>query len=204
VLDVGTGTGFIALLLAELGHQVTGVDFSAKMLEVARQKTAEFLKTLKILEGDVERLPFDDHSFDGVTARYILWTLPDPEKAIREWIRLLKPGGGLVIIDGLWETKGILQHICKFNLKMYRLLKFGKRPFTNRYKKDLSLQLPHPTGVKMEEIKRYMINAGLTDISVTDLEKVRKAQRKHLPWYLKCAYDYPTYLLMGKASESSI
>ncbi|MHB9073141.1 MAG: ATP-binding cassette domain-containing protein [Desulfobaccales bacterium] len=200
VLDVGTGTAFIALVLAELGHQVTGVDFSEKMLEVARQKTAEFQETIKIMEGDVERLPFDQPSFDYVTARYVLWTLPNPEKAIREWMRVLKPGGRVVIIDGLWETKGILQHICRLNLKVYRLLKFGKHPFTDWYKKDLSLQLPHPKGVKLEEIRQYMNKAGLTDISVTNLDPIRKVQKKHMPWYLKRAFGHPTYLLVGKAS----
>jgi ubiquinone/menaquinone biosynthesis C-methylase UbiE len=200
VLDVGTGTGYMALLLAELGHQVTGIDFSDQMLAVARQKTAAWREKVKLFQGDVEQLPFGNGSFDCVNARFVLWTLPDPEKAIREWIRVLKPGGRAVIIDGLWETKGILQHIAHFNMKVYWLLKSGHF-FRYRYKKDLSHQLPHPKGVTMEEIRRYMLNAGLTDISVTDLEPLRKARRNHLPWYVKSVSDHPTYLLTGKTAQ---
>lgn len=96
VLDVGTGTGFVALLLAELGHRVTGVDASETMLANARLKAARSGSRITFVEGVTERLPFDDSSFDAVTARHFIWTLLEPTKAFAEWRRVLTPSGLLV------------------------------------------------------------------------------------------------------------
>ncbi|GLE53430.1 class I SAM-dependent methyltransferase [Mycobacterium montefiorense] len=96
VLDIATGTGFVALLLAELGHQVTGFDASQAMLGNARAKAAERGMSITFVEGVTERLPFPDASFDAVTARHFIWTLLEPDKAFAQWRRVLTPGGTLV------------------------------------------------------------------------------------------------------------
>jgi ubiquinone/menaquinone biosynthesis C-methylase UbiE len=96
VLDIATGTGFVALLLAELGYQVTGFDASQAMLANARAKAAERGMAITFVEGVTERLPFPDASFDAVTARHFIWTLVEPDKAFAEWRRVLAPGGTLI------------------------------------------------------------------------------------------------------------
>jgi ubiquinone/menaquinone biosynthesis C-methylase UbiE len=96
VLDIGTGTGFVALLLAELGHHVTGVDASETMLANARVKAAKRGLAITFVEGVTERLPFADASFDAVTARHFIWTLLEPNEAFAEWRRVLTPSGTLV------------------------------------------------------------------------------------------------------------
>lgn len=96
VLDVATGTGFVALLLTELGHQVTGVDASEAMLARARAKAAEGGVAVTFVEGVTEQLPFADASFDAVTARHFIWTVLEPERAFAEWRRVLAPGGLLI------------------------------------------------------------------------------------------------------------
>jgi len=100
VLDVGTGPGIISLLLAELGHSVTGVDFSSEMLANAKNNAAAFGLSVRFEKGDAENLPFAPDSFDAVVNRYVLWTVTNPNKAISEWRRVIKPGGRVVIIDG--------------------------------------------------------------------------------------------------------
>ena len=99
ILDVGTGTGFFAILLAKAGHSVTGVDISAKMLENARRWAEEEDCLVNFLQMDVCAPLFADNSFDCIVGRNITWTLPDPEKAYREWRRILKPGGLLINFD---------------------------------------------------------------------------------------------------------
>ncbi|OBH71054.1 ubiquinone biosynthesis protein UbiE [Mycobacterium intracellulare] len=94
VLDIATGTGFVALLLSELGHRVTGVDASEAMLARARAKAAA--TTVEFVEGVTEELPFPDASFDAVTARHFIWTLLEPEKAFAEWRRVLAPDATLI------------------------------------------------------------------------------------------------------------
>lgn len=96
VLDVATGTGFVALLLTELGHQVTGIDASEAMLARARAKAAEGGVAVTFVEGVTEQLPFADASFDAVTARHFIWTVLEPERAFAEWRRVLAPGGLLI------------------------------------------------------------------------------------------------------------
>ena len=103
-LDVGCGTGFLSLELAARGHRVTGIDFAPQMLAEAQRKAAsrEGLP-VRFQEGDAEALRFSDVSFDLVITRHVLWTLPHPEAAIDEWIRVLRPGGRLAIIDSQFD-----------------------------------------------------------------------------------------------------
>ncbi len=100
VLDVGTGTGALALLLAEMDYEVTAIDLSDKMLNKAREKSEISNLKIEFRLGDAEAPPFESQSFDAVVCRHLLWTLPNPDKAMRSWKDVLKPGGRLVIIDG--------------------------------------------------------------------------------------------------------
>lgn len=93
ILDVGTGNGSLALLLAEMGHDIVGIDVSEGMLSVARKKAKERGVNPNLRIGDAESLDFEDECFDAVVSRIVLWTLPHPETAISEWRRVLKPGG---------------------------------------------------------------------------------------------------------------
>jgi ubiquinone/menaquinone biosynthesis C-methylase UbiE len=99
-LDLGSGTGFLSLELASRGHRVTGVDFAPAMIARAERKAAERGLSVRFEQADAEQLPFAAASFDLAISRHVLWTLPHPEAAIDEWIRVLRPGGRLVVVDG--------------------------------------------------------------------------------------------------------
>ena len=102
-LDAGCGTGFLSFELAARGHRVTGVDFAPAMLAEARRKAAEHDAPVRFEEADAEQLPFPSGSFDFAISRHVLWTLPHPEAAIDEWVRVLRPGGRLVVLDGQFD-----------------------------------------------------------------------------------------------------
>jgi ubiquinone/menaquinone biosynthesis C-methylase UbiE len=106
-LDAGCGTGFLSFELAARGHRVTGVDFAPAMLAEARRKAAERSVSIEFEEADAEQLPFAPGSFDLVISRHLLWTLPHPEVAIDEWIRVLRPGGRLVVVDGQFDAQAL-------------------------------------------------------------------------------------------------
>ena len=103
VLDVGCGTGFLALRFAELGHDVTAIDLSPRMVERARRNAAEAGGQIELRVGDAAALDSEDETYDVVAARHVIWVLPDPERGLAEWLRVLRPGGRLVLIEGKWE-----------------------------------------------------------------------------------------------------
>ncbi|WP_078854821.1 methyltransferase domain-containing protein [Streptomyces sp. NRRL F-5135] len=105
VLDLGCGTGSLALLAAERGHEVTAVDLSPSMAERARAKLAG--TGAHVLVGDVTRPPVGERAFDVVLARHVLWALPDPEAALWHWSSLLGPGGRFVLVEGVWSGAGL-------------------------------------------------------------------------------------------------
>jgi SAM-dependent methyltransferase len=102
VLDLGCGTGSLSLLAAEQGHRVTGVDLSPAMVDLARAKLAG--RDAAFLVGDAAAPPVGEQRFDVVLVRHVLWALPDPGRALRNWRELLRPGGRLVLIEGVWGT----------------------------------------------------------------------------------------------------
>jgi SAM-dependent methyltransferase len=102
VLDLRCGTGSLSLLAAEQGHRVTGVDLAPAMVALAREKLAG--RDALFLVGDAAAPPVGDRRFDVVLVRHVLWTLPDPGRVLRHWWSLLRPGGRLVLVEGVWGS----------------------------------------------------------------------------------------------------
>lgn len=99
-LDIGTGAGFYAFLLTDLGFEVTGVDYSQKMIDNAIANSEKLgYKGIKFMKMDTQNLKFEDESFDFIISRNVTWTLPDPKKAYEEWCRVLTPGGKIMNFD---------------------------------------------------------------------------------------------------------
>lgn len=99
VLDIGTGAGFFPLLLAPLGHDVTGIDLSGHMVKQARENCLAAGITAHFQKMNAQELDFPDASFDVVVSRNLTWTLPDAMEAYREWHRVLRPQGLLLNFD---------------------------------------------------------------------------------------------------------
>jgi ubiquinone/menaquinone biosynthesis C-methylase UbiE len=114
VADLGCGTGSIALLLAEAGYDVQGVDLSDAMVAAAKAKMVAAGVTVDLRQGDAAFPPFEPASFDVVLSRHVLWALENPAAVLGRWIRLLKPGGRLVLIEGHWpDGSGITAARCR-------------------------------------------------------------------------------------------
>lgn len=104
VVDLGTGTGACALIAAGLGHRVRACDGAAGMLAVARRAAEAGGLSVAFEHARIEDCIFADASADIVTLRNVLWTLPDPAAALRKAHALLRPGGMVLISDGLWSV----------------------------------------------------------------------------------------------------
>jgi ubiquinone/menaquinone biosynthesis C-methylase UbiE len=103
ILEVAVGTGR-TLPYYPADAAVTGIDLSPAMLAVAKRRAAGLPITVQLHEGDAERLPFGDASFDTAVCALSLCNIPDPRQAIAEMHRVLVPGGRLLLLDHVGST----------------------------------------------------------------------------------------------------
>jgi len=103
IADLGCGTGTLALLLAEEGHRVDGIDLSPEMVRRASAKAGTF-PGVGFVVGDAGEPPFATGAYEVVLCRHVLWALPDPEAAVARWMDLLTPTGRIRLIEGQWST----------------------------------------------------------------------------------------------------
>lgn len=104
VLDIGCGTGSLSIVLAELGHKVTGIDLSPSMISHAQAKAAThgFQIEFHVMDAAFPQLSYQQ--FDVIICRHLLWALPEPEQVLQRWTEFLKPNGQLILIEGFWVT----------------------------------------------------------------------------------------------------
>lgn len=200
VLDVGCGTGAMGLILSEMGHQVTGLDLSEKMMEQGRKKASDKALSMTFTSGDAENPPFPDNYFDVVVNRHLLWTLPNPEIALQSWKRVIKPGGRVLVIDGVWNDGGLKSKFCRsVSQSLGRIL--DQKTETLEYSPRLQETLPHMGGVSEGKATTYFGNAGFVDITLENLTHIRKDQHFRLPWYQKIKPTGTYYLISGTKRE---
>ena len=158
-LDVGTGTGFLALILAELDQQVTAIDWSTTMLNQAKKKAKEKDLEIEFIEGQTEGLPFPRDSFQVLTARHVLWTLTEPEKALSEWNRVLEKDG-VVLAD--YSPKNINHN-------------------SEHYSQEIEEKLPLNKNINPEELRETFEKAGFDDINISKIkDKTKHNQATYL------------------------
>ncbi len=98
VLEVAVGTG-LNLPHYPAGAAITGLDLSGGMLDIARRRAAEIGRAVSLRQGDAQALPFAEASFDTVVCTFGLCAIPDADAAIDEMVRVLRPGGRLILVD---------------------------------------------------------------------------------------------------------
>jgi ubiquinone/menaquinone biosynthesis C-methylase UbiE len=156
VLDVGTGTGVIALLLADLGYSVRGVDLSEKMLSHARRKATEGDADVRFEIGDATAPPGEPESVDVVFSRHVIHLLTNPQHALTNWFRLLRPGGRVVIIDGLW----------------------GQDP-EDRISDDIQAVLAlRATDATIDDVRRLVVGEGFVNVTVSDVAAIDRIEHE--------------------------
>ncbi len=102
ILDIGTGPGFFPIMLAQNGYRVNAVDYTPEMLVKAKENAGELNERITFARMDAKELDFEDNSFDIILSRNLTWVLEEPDKAYREWHRVLKNGGKMLNFDANW------------------------------------------------------------------------------------------------------
>jgi ubiquinone/menaquinone biosynthesis C-methylase UbiE len=153
VLEVALGTGRNLPHYAP-GATLTGVELSPAMLAVARQRAADLDRQVDLHEGDAERLPFGDASFDTVVCALALCTIPDPAKTIGEMKRVLVPGGLLLLLDHIGSSWPPIR-AAQWLLERVTIRTAGEH-FTRR-------QLPLVQAAGFEVVERERLKAGTVE-----------------------------------------
>ena len=174
-LDLGTGTGYVASIVADLGHRVTGLELSEKKLAVARAKALDARLEVSFETGDAVAPPLPAASFDVVIARSLIWTLRELQTAFCAWHALLRSGGRVVVIYSLSSDEAHDDDAAAPS-------EDGRRDFFMRYyTTETQAALP---GIKLRDhqpLLRASQLAGFVDASVTPLETVRRCDTASAP-----------------------
>lgn len=144
------------------------------MLGRAKEKAANQNLRAEFRIGDAENLSFEDESFDAVINRHLLWTLPDPKRAVSEWKRVLKPGGEVIIIDGNWGDLNSLRRRIRRHLVSIPLILLTERrnPCRSQYDRELEKQLPMRQRKRPEADVKILENLGF-GVTVADVDVPR-------------------------------
>jgi SAM-dependent methyltransferase len=148
VLDAGAGTGFLSLLLAGQGYQVTALDLSSRMLAALQAKAARLGLTVRTVNADAASPPAEN--FDAVVERHLLWTLPDPAAALAAW-RAAAPAGRLVLVEGTWGNAGGIEGIRAGARQLARRVRPPQPDHHDHYSDRVISALPHSGGLSPGE-----------------------------------------------------
>jgi len=197
-LDIGTGPGFFAILMSDLGYQVTAVDYTEDMLQEARKNTENAGFYVHLVKADAHKLPFLDNTFDLIICRNLVWTLANPQTVYQEWRRVLKINGKVLVYDANWYLRlndASLQEKYEKALKMAE--EMGYRKTVTREQEieceNITRNLPLSYELRPEWDKKALLECGFqkvfVDVDISDriYDEVKKVLYSSTPMFLVCA-----------------
>jgi 2-polyprenyl-3-methyl-5-hydroxy-6-metoxy-1,4-benzoquinol methylase len=200
VLDVGTGTGVVALLAAGLGHAVTAIDLSQGMLARGITRARELGLDIDFGIGDAEAPAYADGSFDVVISRHVLWTLPHPGEATTHWTALVVPGGLVAVFDGY--SPRLAPHRRALAVHAERIDASRRRPAGgHHYSAQLRAGLPLAEQRDPSAGERVLHAAGLADVRARRLPEIDAAERAVLGPLRRLGRPFLHYLATGRRAR---
>jgi ubiquinone/menaquinone biosynthesis C-methylase UbiE len=153
VLEVAIGTGLnVPFYAAEV--RLTGIEWSPAMLDIARRRARDLDRGVDFREGDAQALPFPDASFDTVVCTLSLCAIPDDQAAVAEMIRVLRPGGLLLLLDHVaaspWPARVVQRLVELITIRV------GGEHYTRR-------PLHHVQAAGLEVEERHRFNLGIIE-----------------------------------------
>ncbi|MEW9836406.1 class I SAM-dependent methyltransferase [Mesorhizobium marinum] len=178
ILELACGTGEVTRLLHDLGHDVTALDFSEAMLVKARAKHAGKPR-LRFLNADAGRTMEPDEAYDAIVCRHLVWTLTDPACAFADWLRILRPGGRLIVYDGDWTKPRPSGVWAARVLALWERL--APDPYYDAAMGDrhaaIMLRLPFSQGLTFDRLAPLLADAGFVSIRERSHDGIARAQR---------------------------
>jgi SAM-dependent methyltransferase len=176
VLDVGAGTGELSVLLAELGHRVTALDFSPEMLAQLRDQAERRGLDITTVTAEAHEPP--EGPFDAVTARLLLWMAEDPAAVLAAW-RNVAPSGRLAVFEGIW---GGADPAVRYKAKArHTLARLRGAPPHHHDSGDPSIERLFSRSARPEEICEAVSGAGWPAVRLERLRDVEWSEAGALP-----------------------
>lgn len=169
VLDLGTGTGFLANMTGELGYPSVGVDVSKEMMKYGVRHAERRCSGVTYMYGDVLELPMLDESIDNIINARLIWTLVEPEAALHEWFRVLRAGGKLFCFNRMQEGVG--------------LIRYTETPFYGSQEIDDMLTIQTAS---MERLTGLLSEAGFVNVEIKKLSGLTRRGYDYDPWFVLC------------------
>lgn len=149
VLEVAVGTGLNLPFYPDTST-ITGLDLSEPMLDIARTRAADLNRTVTLRQGNAHVLPFPDATFDTVVCTFGLCAIPDPDTAVDEMVRVLRPGGRLILVDHIESSSRIARGL-------QRLLELITVPLAGEHFLRRPLHQVQTRGLTIEQRQRFKL-----------------------------------------------
>ena len=196
ILDVGAGTGTMSLLAAQLGHHVTALDLSPRMLARASEKADAVGVDVQTVVGPADAPP--EGEFDAVMERHLLWTLPDPVAALKSW-GAVSPV--VVLYEGIWRPQDLIGKLEQRAAETIRRLLGNAHDHHAEYDPIMLAALPFPTGITPALVLETLGRAGYGRARIERLRDVEWARRLSEHRILGALESVPRFAVIAKVSR---
>lgn len=179
VVDLGTGQGFLALVMAALGHRTRGFDLAQGQLDRAREYAAQSTNPPVFDIGDAADPPLAPASVDVLASRDVLWTLLVPDAAFRKWFKVIRPGGRLLVFHGVTITGPAHAETQSRGDSLYKDESIAANLLPLRHQPTLDPAIPLATQAGFDNVQIHRLHA------IEDF--VRQMEGKEMVWLVLTA-----------------
>lgn len=166
VLDLGTGTGFLANITAKMGYSTIGLDISNEMMCYAVRHAKALQSNAVYMKGSALDLPFMDNTVDFIINARLIWTIVEPDVAIKEWLRVIRPGGTIFCFNRMLEGVGLT----------------SKKE--NIYENEEVDQHLLVKNARMDELIDLLARNGFEDVKIVKLPGLTRPEYDYEPWFV--------------------
>lgn len=192
VLELASGTGEVTRVLLSFGCAVDAIDLCEPMIDRAKAKHEG--APVRFHLGDAESTMMPDATYDVVVCRHLVWTLVDPRAALIDWLRVLKPGGALVVVDGDWVNLSRKAKVLRHLSRLIDRLMAEPVLWDEAAHQRIMAGVHFRDGLSAGALEAMLREAGFTQVRTGPLTGIKRRQFASASWSerlrLLAAYDH--------------